>query len=299
MRLKYTASLLGSALSLAVVHAQEPKAIPPGTPVTIVVSPAAPAAPDVSISLLKRTGHVTPNKSKCTHTGGGNIDVQQPSPDTLVVTMTGVAVAYGTPFNPGQAGMTFDLTQCFEVSFDKPTVKAAKLTIEGRVIGMLRSSCKGGQAEESGAATVLAGGLPVTTLSMPGHVISGGESLSVNDHEGPVSVPVSAGPYTLSQTWTVSASMPRTSLSKAPSVEFAPDPALDPLWISARDPFHGAAKKDFGFQVTIKVAPEEVKEKKEPEKLPDGKVMKLSEMKPLTGTQFGPALTPASGTGRR
>ena len=38
------------------------------------------------------------------------------------------------------------------------------------------------------------------------------------------------------------------------SAEFAPDPALDPLWISAFEPFHGAAKKDFGFQVTIKVA---------------------------------------------
>ena len=36
----------------------------------------------------------------------------------------------------------------------------------------------------------------------------------------------------------------------------APDPALDPLWISYWEPFHGAVKKDFGFQVTVKVAPE-------------------------------------------
>jgi hypothetical protein len=295
MRLKFLAGLLGSALPLTALHAQEPKAVPPGTPVTIVVSPAAPAAPDVSISLLKRTGHVTPCKSKCTHTGGGNIDVQQPSPDTLVVTMTGVAVAYGTPLSPGQAGMTFDLTQCFEVSFDKPTVKAAKLTIEGRVIGLLRSSCKGGQAEENGSAAVLAGGTPIVSLGMPGHVVGGGESLSVNDHEGPASVPVSAGPYTFNQVWTVAASMPRTGLSgKAPSVEFAPDPALDPLWISAKEPFHGAAKKDFGYQVTIKVAPEEVKEKKEPEKLPAAKVTKLRDSKPLISSPFGPTLLPVS-----
>jgi hypothetical protein len=38
--------------------------------------------------------------------------------------------------------------------------------------------------------------------------------------------------------------------------EFAPDPALDPLWISAFEPFHGSKKKDFGFRVTIKVEPE-------------------------------------------
>ena len=43
---------------------------------------------------------------------------------------------------------------------------------------------------------------------------------------------------------------------KAASAEFAPDPALDPLWISAFEPFHGAQKKDFGFRVTIKVEPE-------------------------------------------
>src|SRR5215472_9188357 len=43
---------------------------------------------------------------------------------------------------------------------------------------------------------------------------------------------------------------------KAASAEFAPEQALDPLWISYWEPFHGAAKKDFGFQITIKVAPE-------------------------------------------
>jgi hypothetical protein len=38
------------------------------------------------------------------------------------------------------------------------------------------------------------------------------------------------------------------------SAEFAPDPALDPLWIGYWEPFHGANKKDFGFQVIMKVA---------------------------------------------
>ena len=63
------------------------------------------------------------------------------------------------------------------------------------------------------------------------------------------------------------ASQPRTNRAKAAhpkkvlpckaaSAEFAPDPALDPLWISYWEPFHGAQKKDFGFQVTVKVAAE-------------------------------------------
>src|SRR5204863_246480 len=41
---------------------------------------------------------------------------------------------------------------------------------------------------------------------------------------------------------------------KSASAEFAPDPALDPLWISYWEPFHGAVKKDFGLQVILKVA---------------------------------------------
>jgi hypothetical protein len=61
------------------------------------------------------------------------------------------------------------------------------------------------------------------------------------------------------QSFRVSAAMPKSVLPcKAPSAEFAPDPALDPLWISAKEPFKGAKKSDLGFQVTIKVVPEDV-----------------------------------------
>jgi hypothetical protein len=35
--------------------------------------------------------------------------------------------------------------------------------------------------------------------------------------------------------------------------ELTPDPALDALWIRYWEPFHGASKKDFGFQVILKV----------------------------------------------
>src|SRR5205823_9744629 len=134
----------------------------------------------------------------CTRTGGGNIDVQQPAPDTVVVTMTGVAVAYGGPTGAASASQVFDLVQQFEVSFDKPTVKAAKLTVEGRVIGFLRSH-KVGTAEECASTTLSgpAGGL--LALQMPNHAVSGGETLGVNDKEGPVSVVIPAGKFCLNQ----------------------------------------------------------------------------------------------------
>ncbi|MDB5306499.1 MAG: hypothetical protein JWO38_701 [Gemmataceae bacterium] len=239
----------------------QPKAIPaaPGQPLNIVVTTAAPA-PDVSLVLGSRSSKVTPCRSGCNHTGGGNIDVQQPSPDTLVVTMSGAAVAYGGPTGPATASLIFDLCQQFEVSFDKPTVKAAKLTLEGRVIGFLRSH-KVGTADEVAGATVTGGAGPGLTLAMPSHAVAGCESISINDKEGPVGVVVAAGKYTLNQSFKVSASMPKSLLAcKGPSSEFAPDPAIDPLWLSAKEPFHGAAKKDLGFQVTVKVAPEDLPE---------------------------------------
>jgi hypothetical protein len=187
---------------------------------------------------------------------------QQPSPDVIVITMTGAAVGYGGPTGGASASQVFDLVQLFEVSFDKPMVKAAKLTVEGRLIGFLRSH-KLGSADACASATVTGGAGPARTLTMPAHAVSGNESISINDKEAPDGVVVAAGKFNLCQSFKVSASMPKCVLPcKAPSAEFAPDPALDPLWISPKEPFKGAKKADLGFQVIVRVVPEAVPEKK-------------------------------------
>ena len=221
--------------------------------------PAPAAPPPVSITLGARHGHVAPVRTGFTHTGGGNIDVAQPSPDTVVVTMTGVAVAGGHPCKGSSAVLNYDLCQNFEVSFDSPKVKKAKLVVEGRVIGLLRSQRKGtGSASEGpGCVTISAEAASLVTLCVPEHSVAARENLSINDHDGPTEVLILPGKYTLHQTFTVSAVHASSlCLTKAASAEFAPDPALDPLWISYFEPFHGAIKKDFGFQVIIKVAAE-------------------------------------------
>jgi hypothetical protein len=253
------AGLLGMLWAWPVVAQQPPVTVQPGKPLEIKVSAAQPPAPAVSINLGNRHGHATPQRLGFCHTGGGNTDVAQPSSDTVVITMTGVAVATGGPCRPGSAGMDFDLTQDFEIVFEKSDVKAAKLTVEARAIGLLRSHEKGGGVAEltHGQVQVCSPAGEVLSLAMPDHAVAAGENLSINDHEGPLSVTVGAGKYTLCQTVHFLASHPKSVLPcKAVSAEFAPDPALDPLWISYWEPFHGAAKKDFGFQVTVKVAPD-------------------------------------------
>jgi hypothetical protein len=252
---KIFAGLLCLYLPLPVPGGQ-PTTVPPGTPVTIMVTPAAAPPPPASITQRARHGHVTPTRIGFTHTGAGNIDVAQPTPDALVVTMNGVVVAGAYPRRSSMASMNFDLMQSLEVNFDNPKLKKAKLVIEGRVIGLLRSHCRGGGSAEEGpgTATVSSEKGTLVTLGLPPHSAAGGENMSLNDHDGPIEIPIIAGKYTLHQTFTLTASHPKSLMPcKAASAEFAPDPALDPLWISYWEPFHGAAKKDFGFQVTIKV----------------------------------------------
>lgn len=228
----------------------------------ITTSVRAADPPAVTIDLGARNAEGRPTREGFSHTGGGNIDVQQPSPDMVVITMTGVAVAGGHPCKESLAALSFDLLQDFEISFAKPNIKRAKLTLEARVIGLLRSHKKGGGSASINCPAHAAveaygqlGGPALVEVSLPDRLIAGGENLSVNDRAGPVPAVVTAGKYTLRQQFGIQASHPKKVLPcKAASAEFAPDPALDPLWISAFEPFHGAAKKDFGFQVTLKVS---------------------------------------------
>jgi hypothetical protein len=221
--------------------------------VNVVLAAGTGSAQDVTIRLFDRHGHATPVRH----------GFSQPTQDSLVITLTGVAVAGGHPFTASQAEFDFDVQQCFEVVFEKPGVKTAKMSLEGRVIGLLRSHCRGGGSaqEAQGCARVLIGDLELLGLCTPAHLVAGGENLSINDRSGPLTGPISPGRYTLQQRFHISAHHPLSLLPcTAASAEFAPDPALDPLWISYWEPFHGAQKKDFGFQITLKVAPEKTME---------------------------------------
>jgi hypothetical protein len=215
-----------------------------------------------------RKAVVTPCKNCCNHTGGGNIEVLQPDDNTIEILMTGAAVAYGCPTGKSHAGMTFDLSQQFKIDCGEDCkYKKLKLEVSAELIGLLRSHCKGGCAEVSGATATVSCDDPhhpseVVTIALPGHTVCSGENLSVNDKEGPMCVPVCCGCFTLHQALTLSAVGPRFILGKAPSVEFA-DGGIDPLWISAKEPFWGAKKGAFGFKVTIKLVAEDCPEPEE------------------------------------
>jgi hypothetical protein len=240
-------AVLGLAAPLSAALAQEKVAAPAGAAVNITVTAGTTPPPPVSLILHQRHGHVTPVKGKHAHTGGGLIDIVSPAPDTVVITMSGAVVANGS--------MAFDLDQLVEVSFDDPKLKKAKLTIEGRVVGLLRGEPLGCAEYTDASAHLGVASANLVGISVPTHSVCQRDSLAVNDHDGPYTVPVLPGKYTLHQTFTIAANS-RCRACKRPSAEFAPDPAIDPLWINYWEPFHGVKKDTFGFQVTVRVAPD-------------------------------------------
>ncbi len=190
-----------------------------------------------------------------THTGGGLINVATPDTDTIVVTFTGVVVAGAHPCKDSSAEMNFDLNQVLEVSWDSKDVKACKVTMDGQVVGVLRSECKGGgtATEAAGNFTLSGEGSEPLSLIVPPHSVAG-DNLGVNCHGGPVSASIKAGKYVLHGCWAIQATHPRGLCpDKAASADFDPA-AADPLWISYWEPFHGITKTNFGLQVTLKIS---------------------------------------------
>src|SRR5262249_32214222 len=66
-------------------------ALPIGAAVALAQVPAPPG-PAYQTALRPRHAEVTPTKTKDAQTGGGSIVVEQPEPNTIVVTMAGSAV---------------------------------------------------------------------------------------------------------------------------------------------------------------------------------------------------------------
>jgi hypothetical protein len=75
-----------------------------------LLSPAAvlaadpPVGPAYQIVLRSRHGEATPTRTKDAQTGGGYVVVEQPEPNTIVVTMGGAAVA-GSDCHGSTAGI--------------------------------------------------------------------------------------------------------------------------------------------------------------------------------------------------
>jgi hypothetical protein len=239
--MKWLSSLLFAVTFALVVQAQSP----------------------VIVKLGDRHGHGIPHRIGCTHLGGGNIEVEQPAPNEVFILMRGAAVATGHPFKDSLAEMRFELDQDFQIVFLQPErIKAAKLTMEGKLIGLLRSQpgCheqKGRGTAECGpaCAELICDDKDLVSLCVPPHSVGGGENLTLNCQKGPACISVLPGCYRLHQTFNLAAAHPCSALPCWPaSAEFSPS-ALNEKWIGYWEPFHGVNKSKFGFLILLRVEP--------------------------------------------
>ena len=169
--------------------------------------------PPVEIILTPGEAGALPVKQGVAYVNGGVIDVSQPNSTTLVVTMSGLTAANADLLCRSWAEHHFDLTQGFDVVVNSKRVKSAKLTLESRVIGLLRTewmhqagclNCrkKVATAETLPAvASVCSGPEEIAGVTLPARAAPGCDDLSVYNHEGPTSAPVGPGRYTLHETW--------------------------------------------------------------------------------------------------
>jgi hypothetical protein len=234
---------LAALLSPVAVHAADP-----------------PAGPAYQIVLRSRHAEVTPTRTKDAQTGGGAIVVEQPEPNTIVVTMIGSAVA-GSELHRSAAGIDFNLEQELEIIPTRTGVRPPRVGMVGRLIGTLQVTDPGkcgkacGTAEQGPATACLAlGGTSLLSVNVkPSSVVCGQES-SINYRHGPVESTAVVGSYCLTGSFHIGVTEGKGVWNRQAAVaDFDPAPQLDAFWADALKPFRAVPRKEFGFKIIVRV----------------------------------------------
>jgi hypothetical protein len=221
---------------------------------------AQPAGPAYQIVLRSRHAEVTPTRSKDAQTGGGSIIVEQPEPNTIIVTMGGSAVA-GSDCHSSAAAIAFELEQDLEIIPIRTGVRPPRIGLVGRVIGTLQVTDPGkcgkacGTADQGPATACLSSGpTSLLTVAVKPSAVACGQELAINHREGPVEVPAAVGCYRLAGTFRIGVTQGKSVFFRQAAVaDFDPAPQLDAFWADVLKPFRAVPRSDFGFKVVLRV----------------------------------------------
>ncbi len=245
-------------LSLAMASgalAQPPAA--PALPAPAIAEATPPPVPTYTIMLKTRHACVTPHAQKLARAEGGFIDVVQPVPHTVAVTMTGTAAANSYLGCTGTASETFQLVQDFEINSSDPSIRTVALTLDTALVGFVRSKGRAGAWMRRAEVSVTPADRPGPPLvqAYPSLTVEGTGGQLCNQHLPPLDVPaIPVGRYTLVATFVLDTRASGVCDSHSVA-DFSPDTILPPDWVRTRDPFQGVSKKSFGFTVTVTAAP--------------------------------------------
>jgi hypothetical protein len=219
-----------------------------------------PAGPAYQIVLRSRHAEATPARCKDAQTGGGWIVVEQPEPNTIVVTMGGSAVA-GSDCHGSAAEIAFELGQDLEIIPTRKGVRPPRIGMVGRVVGTLQVTDPGkcgkacGTAEQGPATASLSlGETGLLSVNVKPSAVSCGQESSINFRDGPVECPGAVGCYRLTGSFRIGVTQGKGVFNRQAAVaDFDPAPQLDAFWADALKPFRAVPRKDFGFKVVVRV----------------------------------------------
>lgn len=259
----WTAALLAAGMGLAswAASAQEPeeKEKGKGEPAPKPEPAAKAGLTGLRLVAGQRTATADGRHNGLGYTSAPVIDVTQPQPDVLIVTMTGVATAAGLPCNESYAEVGFDLSQNFAVVADRPPPRPVRLIVEGQLVGLFRGNREGaGVAEISvpAEATVTAGPAPVATVGFPGRTHTGKDVVLISDRTPPVEVVILPGEFNLAQKFAIRCSHPKKCFHKNVVMAVFGNLGRAPEWLGLLDPARDLPRgQDLGFRVAIRVEP--------------------------------------------
>ena len=222
--------------------------------------PPEPAGPAYQIILRSRHAEVTPARIKDAQTGGGSIVVEQPEPNTIVVTMGGSAVV-GSDCHGSAAGIAFDLAQDFDIVPTRMGLRPPRVGMVGRVVGTLQVTepglcCKPCGSADQGPATasLMTGGASVLSITVKPSAVSCGQESSINFRDGPVESAAAEGCFRLTGSFRVGVTQGKDVFHRQAAVaDFDPAPELDAFWADVLKPFRAVPRNEFGFKVVVRV----------------------------------------------
>jgi hypothetical protein len=219
------------------------------------------AGPAYQIVLRSRHAEVTPSRTREAQTGGGSIVVEQPDPNTIVVTMGGSAVV-GSDCRGSSASIDFNLEQDLDIFATRTGVRPPRVGMVGRVIGTLQvteaGKCTGkpcGTAEQGPAmGALLMGPTNLLSVSVKPSAVACGQELAINHRDGPVEAPAVVGSYRLIGSFRVGVTQGNGVFNRhAAAADFDTAPQLDAFWSDILKPFRSVPRREFGFRLVLRV----------------------------------------------
>jgi hypothetical protein len=187
--------------------------------------------------------------------------VEQPQPDTIVVTMGGSAVV-GSDCHGSAAAIDFNLEQDLDVIPLRSGARPPRLGMVGRVVGTLQvtdpGKCRGkpcGTADQGPAtANLVIGETNLLCINVKPSAVTCGQEASINFRHGPVEAVGTVGQYHLIGSFRIGVTQGKGVFNRQAAVaDFDPAPQLDAFWADVLKPFRAVPRGEFGFKIVLRV----------------------------------------------